>query len=167
MSAPSMAGTKRTRAAAGVRLIVAYKFGKAALQLVAAVVLAWFLLRGGADELREFALGLRQHGVSVWSIGVADLLVTVTTGHRLELTAVALGLDALLSSIEGWSLGRGYAWGPWLIVIATGSLIPFELRELIRHVHLGRALVLVINLLIVAYLARRALHERWQRNRGG
>jgi uncharacterized membrane protein (DUF2068 family) len=45
-------------------------------------------------------------------------------------------------------------------VIATGSLIPFELGALLREVRLGRVLILLVNLVIVAYLARRALRER-------
>jgi uncharacterized membrane protein (DUF2068 family) len=145
---------------AGVRLIVTYKLVKAALWLVLVAVFTVAVLGGGAEELHEFALGLRRHGVSAWSIRMANLLATATTRGHLALTAVALGLDGVLSLIEGWSLWRGYTWGPWLVVIATGSLIPFELFELIRAVHLGRVVILCVNIAIVGYLGRRALAER-------
>jgi uncharacterized membrane protein (DUF2068 family) len=146
--------------AIGVRLIVAYKLVKAALGLALAVVFAAVVLGGGAEGLHAFALGLRQHVVSAWSIRVANLLVTATTRGHLELTAVALGLDGLLTLIEGWSLRRGYAWAPWLVVIATGSLIPFELGALLREVRLGRAVILLVNIVILVYLVRRVLRER-------
>jgi uncharacterized membrane protein (DUF2068 family) len=143
-----------------VRLIVAYKLVKAALWIALAAVFTAAVLGGGAEELHALALGLRRHGVSAWSIHVANLLVTATTRGHLALTAVALGLDGVLSLVEGWSLWRRYAWGPWLVVIATGSLIPFELVELVRSVRLGRVLVLLVNVAIVVYLVRRALAER-------
>jgi len=148
------------KSTAGVRLIVAYKLGKAVLWLVLVAVFTAAVLGGGADELHALALGLRHHGVSAWSIRAANLLVTATTRGHLALTAVALGLDGVLSLIEGWSLWRGYTWGPWLVVIATGSLIPFELVELVRSVRLGRVLILLLNIAIVVYLGRRALAER-------
>jgi uncharacterized membrane protein (DUF2068 family) len=148
------------KSAAGVRLIVAYKLGKAVLWLVLVVVFTAAVLGGGAKELHAFALGLREHGVSVWSIRAANLLVTATTRRHLALTAVALGLDGVLSLIEGWSLKRGYTWGPWLVLIATGSLIPFELVELVRAVRVGRVVILVVNIAIVVYLGRLALAER-------
>jgi uncharacterized membrane protein (DUF2068 family) len=152
--------TSADRGAIGLRLIVAYKLIKAALGLALAAVFAAAVLGGGAGELHALALGLRQHVVSAWSIRVANLLVTATTRGHLELTAVALGLDGLLTLVEGWSLRTGYAWAPWLVVIATGSLIPFEFHALVQHVRLGRVLILLVNVTIVAYLVRRAMRER-------
>ncbi len=153
------AGVSMKRAA-GVRLIVLYKFGKAVLQVTIGAIFVAVVLSGGSERIHDFALGLRDHGVSAWSIRASSLLVTATTPGHLALTAVALGLDGVLSFIEGWSLWRGYTWGPWLVVIATGSLIPFELVEIARAAHFGRVLILFVNIAIVVYLVRRALAER-------
>jgi uncharacterized membrane protein (DUF2068 family) len=46
------------------------------------------------------------------------------------------------------------------VVVATGSLLPFEVVSFVRHPHLVRAAVFLLNVAIVAYLARKALRER-------
>jgi uncharacterized membrane protein (DUF2068 family) len=141
-------------------MIVAYKWVKAAAEGLAALALPVLMLAGAAEHLHAFALAVRSHVVGAWSMQLTSLLVAVTSHRHLELTAIALGLDGALSLLEGWSLQRGRWWGPWLVVIATSSLVPFELRVLLRQVRLGRLLLLVLNVVIVAYLVNRALRER-------
>ena len=43
----------------------------------------------------------------------------------------------------------------WFTIIATSSLIPFELYEIIREVHFVRVAVMVANIGIVVYLWQR------------
>jgi uncharacterized membrane protein (DUF2068 family) len=93
-------------------------------------------------------------------MSLANLLVTATTGRHLALTVVALALDGLLTSVEAWSLWRGYAWGAWLVVIATASLIPFDIWELVREPRMGRFLLVIVNGMIAVYLTGRARRER-------
>ena len=57
-----------------------------------------------------------------------------------------------MSSVEGWALSRGYTWGEWLVVVTTAGLVPFEIGALIRHLRVGRVILLVLNVAIVAYL---------------
>jgi uncharacterized membrane protein (DUF2068 family) len=47
--------------------------------------------------------------------------------------------------------------------VATGSLLPFEVVALVRHFHVSRVLLFVVNLLIVGYLGRKALREHQER----
>ena len=70
--------------------------------------------------------------------------------------AAALGLDGVVSFFEGWVLLRGYRWGPWVVVGATGAFVPYELVSLARHLHAGRVLLVMLNIAVVIYLARRA-----------
>ena len=148
------------RLATGVRIIVTYKSAKALLEVLLAIALPASILVGAAEHLHSLALGLRHHGLSAWSMRLADLLVTATTGRHLALTAVALALDGLLTSVEAWSLWRGYVWGAWLVVIATASLIPFEIWELVREPRMGRLLLVIVNGMIVAYLSARVRRGR-------
>ena len=58
---------------------------------------------------------------------------------------------------EGTGLWLRRAWAEWLTVIATGSLIPFELWELITRPpgrRLPIAVTFLLNVVIVWYLAR-------------
>jgi uncharacterized membrane protein (DUF2068 family) len=57
------------------------------------------------------------------------------------------------------ALREGHWWGPWLVVVASGVLLPYELFELVRHPRVGRALLVVVNAAVVLYLGRRALRE--------
>jgi len=146
----------------GVRLIITYKFVKAVLQVAGAALLFYGAAHGLSAKLGDFAERLREHAVHAWSnLFAAALLRFVHSRHSLVWTADALLFDAALSSIEGWALTRGYTWGEWLVVGTTAFLIPFEIAALLRHLRVGRAVLLVLNVVIVAYLimnirARRA-----------
>jgi uncharacterized membrane protein (DUF2068 family) len=138
---------------AGLRLIITYKFVKAVLQVAAAALLFYGAAHGLGAKLADFAERLREHAVHAWSnLFAAALLRFLHSRHSLVWTADALLLDAGLSSIEGWALSRGYTWGEWLVVGTTAFLIPFEIRALLHHLRLGRAILLVLNVAIVGYL---------------
>ena len=148
------------RLPSGIRIIILYKFAKAALELVLAGLLPVLILTGLAEHVHALTLSLRHHMVSVWSLRAANLLVALTTVSHLSLTAIALALDGTLTSVEGWSLWRGYTWGPWLVVVATASLIPFELWDLVKAPRIGRGLLVALNAGVAFYLLRRARRER-------
>jgi uncharacterized membrane protein (DUF2068 family) len=143
----------------GVRLIVTYKLTKAALELVLTGVLLVWMARGLGPQLDRLAVLLREHLTSVLSLRLARLIMGLSRPHRLQWTAAGLGLDGVLSLVEGLALARRYRWAPWLVVIATSSLVPFELVALLRHRRAGRALLLLVNLAVVGYLARHARRE--------
>ena len=137
----------------GLRLITIYKFAKATLQVAAAVLLFYGAAHGLNARLAEFAEKLREHAVHAWSnVFAAALLRFTHSKHSLTFTAYALLADAALSSVEGWALSRGYTWGEWLVVVTTAGLVPFEIGALIRHLRVGRVILLVLNVAIVAYL---------------
>ncbi len=140
----------------GVRLIVAYKLGKAVLELVLGVVLV-ALSRSVTKELHVVVEILREHAVAAWSVMLADRLVGLATRGHVVLVGAASLFDAVVSFVEGWSLHRRYWWSRWLVVVATGSLVPFEIASLVRHFTLGRAILLVVNVWIVIYLVRHRL----------
>jgi len=137
----------------GLRLITFYKFTKAAVQVAAAVLLFYGAAHGLNARLAEFAERLREHAVHAWSnVFAAALLRFTHARHSLTFTAYALLADAVLSSVEGWALSRGYTWGEWLVVVTTAALIPFEIWALMHHVRAGRVVLLIVNVVIVTYL---------------
>ncbi len=143
--------------AAGVRLILLYKLIKAVLQVAAAVVLLYGARHGLTAKLTYFAEQLRHHAVYAGSNLLARAILKFTHArHGITWTAYAALGDAALSAVEGYALWRGYTWGEWLVVGTTASLIPFEIYALSRHVRVGRVILLVLNLVIVAYLVNRA-----------
>lgn len=149
----------------GVRTIMIYKAVKAAVQLGLALVLLVLLPRGLPEELHALAATLRQHVTHAWALELATLLERGSTRHGVVLASIALGLDGSLTAVEAAALRSGRPWGAWLVVFATGALLPFEVLELTRSLRPSRALLLAVNLAIVLYLARRTWHEREARRR--
>lgn len=146
--------------AAGVRVVVAYKLIKSTFQLAAGVTLG--TARGHALVERAVALAawVAEHGAKAFYVSVARIVLQVARPQLATILAVALVADAALGYFEGWALHRRLRWAPWLIVVATASLLPFELRELARRFTAPRLALVIVNLAIVIYLALHALRRR-------
>ncbi|HEY4015191.1 MAG TPA: DUF2127 domain-containing protein [Polyangiaceae bacterium] len=146
----------------GLQIIIGYKLIKGSLWLVFAAILLVLMQMGIGDEILGVAEHVRHHS-GAWSLQLADLLVRASTRRGLWTLFVALIADGVMTLVEAWALIRGHWWGPWLVVVATSSLLPFEIVALIHHPHVSRALLLAVNLVIVAYLIRKALREHRER----
>jgi uncharacterized membrane protein (DUF2068 family) len=138
----------------GLRLIVGYKFAKAAALLLLGTLILSFASAGLADELRTVALNVRNHATAAWSVALAKWLMSAATSRNLRVVAVAALLDAAVSLLEGWALHRRFAWSRWLVVVTTSSLFPFEVVAIVCHFSAGRVLLIAVNVLIVVYLVR-------------
>jgi uncharacterized membrane protein (DUF2068 family) len=75
------------------------------------------------------------------------------------LVVAALACDGALSAVEGLALRTGKTWGVWLVLIATTALVPAEIWGLLRAPHVGRALLLLVNVAAAIYLLRRAMRD--------
>jgi uncharacterized membrane protein (DUF2068 family) len=134
-----------------LRLIAAFKFVKALL-----VVGTGFGFLSLANpviviSLQQFTDSLADGVEQRLLRNLLGMLVGVSSG-RLHLMAVASFLYAALFFIEGVGLWRGRHWAEWLTVIATSSFVPIELYEFARAPHLKTVVIIIVNLLIVAYL---------------
>jgi uncharacterized membrane protein (DUF2068 family) len=83
----------------------------------------------------------------------------ITRLHRLRAHELRIvGLIAIsygaLELVEGAGLWLDQLWAEYLTVIATSLLIPFELYELVLRPSLWKAGGILVNVLIVLYLAR-------------
>jgi len=144
----------------GVRVIVVYKLAKAGAELVLAALLTVVLIGGEESRAHDVAIALSRHVTGAWSLELTALIARAAAPHGVELAIVALVLDGALTLGEGWALYREFTWAPWIVVVTTGSLIPFELFELAHRPRAGRVLIVAANAMIVAYLARAARDRR-------
>jgi uncharacterized membrane protein (DUF2068 family) len=142
----------------GLIVIIAYKLVKGTLWLIFATTILVLMRMGLGDRLLGLARHLRLHA-HPWSLALAELAVRASSRRALWTITVALVADGVVTLIEGWSLLHGRWWGPWLVVVATGSLLPFEIVSIARHPHVVRCVVFVVNVAIVLYLSRKALRE--------
>jgi uncharacterized membrane protein (DUF2068 family) len=138
----------------GTRLIIAYKAAKAVLQATTALVV--LASHGVVPRALLLQLGawLVEHGTRPWQAALADWVRRAARPRAIAVIAIVLLADAALSALEAWALRRGREWGPWLVVIATATLLPFEVAGLLHRPDVARATLLAINLAVVAYLAR-------------
>jgi uncharacterized membrane protein (DUF2068 family) len=78
--------------------------------------------------------------------------LTISKQTILAMTAFAY---AILMGTEGVALYLGKSWARWFTIIATSSLIPIEVYEIVRELHPIRVVVLLVNIGVVVYLWRR------------
>jgi uncharacterized membrane protein (DUF2068 family) len=142
-----------------LRLIILEKLVKAILVLTIGVVFVVMLVTGSSVHLHGMATHLREHVNAAWTVYLADAVVSVTERRHLTVATCALLLDGVTTGLEWYALTRGKTWGEWLVVAAMSALLPFEVAALVHEVHVGRVVVLLGNLGVVAYLA----HHAWKR----
>jgi uncharacterized membrane protein (DUF2068 family) len=74
--------------------------------------------------------------------------------HQTTIALVVFAY-ALVEGTEGVGLAMRRRWAEYLIVVATGLLIPYEVWEVIHKVTIFRVGGLLLNVAIVVYLAYR------------
>jgi hypothetical protein len=142
----------------GIRLIVGYKFIKAAVVLSLAIWLtctpahAYRIAVNGVRELGECGGGC---------LRVAHWLNMHLTGRTVLGATVLAWFDAVSSAIEGILLLNGKPWGQWLVVAGSAALLPFEAWSSWHRPRPGMLLILAVNSLIVAYLIRTRARKQW------
>jgi uncharacterized membrane protein (DUF2068 family) len=144
---------------AGLEAIILYKLIKAVVETLLGIAAVWLLARGAEAGAATLAEVLIEHFTGGWSLEAATLIVVAATTGHVKFVALAAFADAVLSAIEGLALRAGRWWAPWLVVIATGALLPWELWELARSPRWGRVVILLINVAVVAYLLRTVVRE--------
>jgi len=77
------------------------------------------------------------------------------TSHKLVFLSSAAFFYAALFAAEGVGLYLRKHWAEYLVVIVTGSLLPFEIYEIYIYATWWKFGIVVGNLLIVGYLIHR------------
>ena len=81
--------------------------------------------------------------------------VLVVNDRTLKEISAGTFCYAALFLTEGTGLLLGKRWAEYFTIIVTGSFLPLELYELMKHVSIAKVLVIVLNVVIVAYLGAR------------
>lgn len=150
-----------------LRLIIGYKTAKGLVEILGGVVLLVAISLGATRHVEEWAQLLRAHLTARWSLRLVAAMLAAATPVHFLVGALALLADGAFSFLEAFALHTRKIWGEWLVVVATASLVPFEVVEVLRHPHLGRLAVLILNLLIVLFLLERLRRQRKERGAAG
>jgi uncharacterized membrane protein (DUF2068 family) len=142
----------------GIRLIAAFKLLKG-LMLVAVGIGALKLLHHDVAEMVA-------HFINVLRVDpdnrlINKLIVTLLSVDDRRLKEISAGtfFYAALLLTEGTGLALRKRWAEYFTIVATGSLIPLEVFELIRHFTLTKIVVIAVNVAIVGYLAARVMRD--------
>lgn len=135
-----------------LKLIIAYKLVRSLAALLAGVTFLALVPTQFDVSLREVASRL-----NLLTAEVAELLRWAAEPRHLAAVGVLLTVDGLITFVEGWALWRGWPWAAWLVVIASGLLLPFEVAALVDQVTVLRVSALAINGAIVTWLLRARL----------
>jgi uncharacterized membrane protein (DUF2068 family) len=140
------------------RLIAVFKIIKATVLLVAAIGILK-MMHSDAQSLVEhwiLRLGLDPGNRYV------DLLMSKAgnvTPEKVKELGIGGFIYAALFMTEGIGLWLQKRWAEWFTIIITSSLVPFEVWEIVRHVSVGKIVVLIANLAIVVYLLYQIRHK--------
>ncbi len=106
-------------------------------------------------------LGLDPHNYIIH-----EAISRITGIDRVHLRALEAGtfFYAALHTVEGTGLILGYHWAEYLVIVATGSLIPFEIYEIARKFTVVRVALFILNVAIVVYLIITLRKDRRERS---
>lgn len=123
-----------------VLLLLAVAYGELRLRdaSLAAKLLSWAQARPYGLEHRVVTQLLE------WFSGLS-----VSRIHALRIVTLAY---AAVFAVEGVGLWMQKRWAEWLTTIITASLIPLEAWEIFFRPTIGKVLILLANIAVVAYL---------------
>ncbi|HWC66106.1 MAG TPA: DUF2127 domain-containing protein [Thermoanaerobaculia bacterium] len=131
--------------------IIALKYLKAALFLVAGLA----LFRFRKDPSARWLLRVAERADGDPRLRLTARLLR-DLSHSFELHFSAIVASCLIAGValgcEGTFLARGYAWAPWVTIVLTGMWVPVEAWEVFRRFSVRTLVLMIVNILIVAYL---------------
>ena len=148
-----------TKIRKALRAIAVFKLVKG-LGLIIVAVAAFGLVR--SERLDAFAEWIAHLPILQGHHVITRLLDTLVQLSPLKFVAIGVAacIYASLFLVEGWGLWRGKRWAEYLTVIATTSLIPFELWEIYHRISWLKISALLVNVAIVWYLVRLLRREK-------
>jgi uncharacterized membrane protein (DUF2068 family) len=146
----------------GLRAVASLECAKGALALAGIFGLFSILHRDPwdvADDLLEFLhINPDRHFAQVF-LDFADRI----TEKNLWTAAIILSAYCTLRFVEAYGLWRARPWAEWFALISGALYVPFEVVEVIRRPTPVHALILIVNLAVVAYMAFLRMEARTRR----
>ena len=136
-----------------LKLIIAYKAVWGISEMLIAALFYRLISANRNEPFRALANAMRldpDNGLAGYFIENADSI----DSSLLFALAGAIFILGATNALESWGLHKRQRWAEWLTVIATSMLIPYEAYHVITSFGLVKLSILVINVLIVYYLAK-------------
>jgi uncharacterized membrane protein (DUF2068 family) len=144
----------RTRGDGTLLAIAVFKFIKGAVLLALTCGALSMLHKDVASHVEHWLDQLWIDPDNRFIGAILSKLQLVHTKQLKELSALGAGYAALFLT-EGTGLLFRQRWAEWLTIIATSSLMPLEIYELIEQFTAVRLLALLVNAGVVLFLVYR------------
>lgn len=147
--------------AKGFRVIFLIAFFKLLKAVLLAIVAVGALSLVNRDIAEEVGKWLAVVHVDPDNRYIQKLMTKLTTLDPRKLEAIGAGtfVYAAIFTIEGIGLLMKKRWAEYLTAVTTALLIPLEIYEIFLRLRIPRFVLLVVNIAIVWYLARRLLQK--------
>ncbi|MDE1154926.1 MAG: DUF2127 domain-containing protein [Acidobacteriaceae bacterium] len=135
----------------GLLLVALFKLGKALFFVALGIGALHLVHRDVGDVALRIASVFRldtEGRLVRFLLDRADLI----QGHQLKRTALFSFLYSGVCVVEGLGLYNEKTWAEYFTVSLTVIALPWEIFELVRDPNLFRALLLLLNLLVLGYL---------------
>ncbi|WP_187148849.1 DUF2127 domain-containing protein [Candidatus Korobacter versatilis] len=150
----------------GLRTVAAVEIAKGALAIFFSVWLLSFREKDLGDMMANLLDRLHvdpAHTIAIRLVSMADRI----TPEKLEIVALIGVLYALIRFVEGYGLWNARTWAEYFALISGAAYLPWEVWEFARRPNWFHAVLILINLAVVAYIAyvRFAVHREHKRER--
>jgi len=139
-------------------LIAVFKLSKGILLVAAAIGVLGLLHKDVGEVVEHWIDVLRVDPDNRFIHSVLTKVWSVNDRTLREISAGTFCYAALFIT-EGTGLLLHKRWAKYLTIIVTGSFLPLEIYELLRHPGAVKAIVILLNAAIVAYLVVRVRRE--------
>ena len=139
---------------AGLRTVALVEALKGVLALLVALAFIHMIHKdvdfGDVAEriLHHLHIGLH-HRLAQQFLNAAGKL---SDAHIATVLGIAIAY-AVLRFAEGYGLWKQRAWAEWLAIVSGCLYVPFEVRHVFRHPNELNWIILIINILVVLYIA--------------
>jgi len=136
----------------GLHIIAVLEGAKGAIVLFTGFGILALIHEGAHQAVEELVRHLHINPARHYP-GIFIDVATHVTDLQLWVLAFSALCYAVVRFVEAYGLWRRMAWAEWFGLLTGGMYIPLELFEVVRKATWPRITVLVVNLVVVGYLA--------------
>jgi uncharacterized membrane protein (DUF2068 family) len=134
-----------------IKAIAIFEGGKG-LAVLVCTTLFIFVFDSDAHRVAETLIQDLHYVPQAYYPHLVLMVAASVTGFRLTLLTACAYLYSTIKLSEAYGLWRERQWGRTLGIASIGVLIPFEVYEATQHFSLGKLVILVLNIAVVALL---------------
>lgn len=143
---------KKEKHSAFLKFIIAYKALISLVELAISISFFKFLDKNLEFEFTKLAINLNLDIENHIVNAAIKKLGMMGNGTLFGIASFVFAIG-VINMVEAWGLHLRRRWAEWLTVIATSLLIPLEVYEVVLEVTIARVGILILNIMIVYYLA--------------